>query len=353
MKKSLLGHLYSHIKGSAEDVATMSLQYLLTYYDCLKISFNGLLADRLGVPFDKQTSYECQSVGEELERPDMAGTDSNGKEIILCEAKFYAGLTENQPLTYLKRLRMENGTGLVFICPKDRMISLWATLMDKCKDQNTVQINDFCVSVNNIHMTILSWEEIISNLNRTADAVEQGALADIEQLRGYCEQIISNSFQPFKSEELGADMAKRYEQLMYILDRAWDAIVADKGIEADMNGLRTTAHRHGYKRYCNLNGLEGDICLDLELWANDKYEDTPYWIGFRDKEWKKNNLGNVAVSTVPVTRKFFNRSGFIYLAIDVPCGLVEDDAIESVRRQIAEYLQLFDGGNSKAEKQEV
>ncbi len=35
MKKSLLGHLCSHIRDSAEDVATMSLQYLVTYYESL------------------------------------------------------------------------------------------------------------------------------------------------------------------------------------------------------------------------------------------------------------------------------------------------------------------------------
>ena len=281
----------------------------------------------------------------------MAGTDADGNEVILCEAKFYAGLTENQPLTYLKRLRSENGAGLVFICPKDRMISLWATLVDKCKDQNIVQNNDFCISVDDTRMTIVCWEEIISNLSRTADAVEQGALADIEQLRGYCEQIISNSFQPFKSEELGVDMAKRYEQLMYVLDRTWDAIVADKSIEADMNGLRTTPHRHGYRRYCRLNGLEGDICLDLDLWTNDKYEDTPYWVGFRNSEWKETKMGSILVSPVPVTRKFFSRSGFIYLAIDVPCGVVEDDAVEAVKRQISEYLKLFEVADPKSESQ--
>ena len=49
--------------------------------------------------------YECQSIGDDNERPDMSGTDSDGNEVIMCEAKFYAGLTYNQPLTYLERLR--------------------------------------------------------------------------------------------------------------------------------------------------------------------------------------------------------------------------------------------------------
>jgi len=37
MANSLLAHLYSHIKGSQEDVATLSLQYILSNYEALKL----------------------------------------------------------------------------------------------------------------------------------------------------------------------------------------------------------------------------------------------------------------------------------------------------------------------------
>lgn len=44
----------------------------------------------------------------------MAGTDRNGNEVVLCEMKFYAGLTQNQPLTYLDRLKGHDGIGFLF-----------------------------------------------------------------------------------------------------------------------------------------------------------------------------------------------------------------------------------------------
>ena len=341
MKKSLLGHLYSHIRGSAEDVATMSLQYLLTYYDPLRKSFNELLADRLGVTFDANTAYECQSVGDEQERPDMSGTDTEGNEVILCEAKFYAGLTSNQPLTYLERLRKEGGKGLVFICPKDRVVSLWDTLKAKCKDNTIVTISDICISVDTVNMAIVSWEEIITNLTRTADAVEKSALADIEQLSGYCEQIVSSAFIPFKEEELGAIVAKKYEQLMYVLDRVLDTILSDKTVQADVNGLRPTPHRHGYRRYFRLNGLSVDLCLDLELWANDKCVDTPIWVRFKDDRWTTPNHFIDCVSSIPTARKC-KVKGDIYLAIDVPCGVVEDDVVDGIKKQVYDYLRFFE-----------
>lgn len=340
MKKSLLGHLYSHIKGSAEDVATMSLQYLLTYYDELNVSFNELAASKLETEYDKNTSYTCQSVGEELERPDMSGTDSNGHEVILVEVKFYAGLTFNQPLTYLKRLKEENGVGLVFVCPKDRVISLWDTLYLKCKDTVIDKISEQCVSVDGIRMTVLSWQEIIFNLTQTANAVAKDALSDIEQLKGYCEQIMSDSFVPFRAEDLGASEAKKIERLMYIVDRVIDALAADKELSADERGLRMAPHRHGYRRFIKIDGLCVTIHLDLETWADDRYIDTPYWIYIQNSEWKTPAEFKDRVSSMPSSQKRIADKD-IYLAVEVPCNVLEDGVVESIKNQIIEYVQLF------------
>lgn len=342
MKKSLLGHLYTHIKGSAEDVATMSLQYLLTYYDSLRESFNDLVGGRLCRSVDRKVSYECQSVGADRERPDMSGTDGDGNELILCEMKFYAGLTTNQPLTYLKRLAEKKGVGLVFICPKDRIVSLWDSLLGKCFGEDITYIDEYCVSIYDVNMTVLSWEEVILTLTQTANAKEKESLADIEQLKGYCEQIESESFTPFRSEELGAYEAKKYEKLMYIADRVVDSLLADRAISADIKGFKATPYRHGYVRYMHINNLCVDFRLDLETWSNDKYIDTPYWIRFCDEEWNTPEEYFNSISGIPSSRKCLWRNGNFSLAIDVPCGVVEDDVVNCIKRQILDYLKLFD-----------
>ena len=74
-----------------------------------------MVASSIHVPLDDCLHYICQSTGDENERPDMAGIDKTGREIVLCEMKFYAGLTPNQPITYLERLRRNGGYGCVFI----------------------------------------------------------------------------------------------------------------------------------------------------------------------------------------------------------------------------------------------
>ena len=122
MAQSLLAHLYPYIKGSQEDIATFSLQYLLSQSSKLNAAFTKFAADTMGVDLGERLQYRCQVTGEseEKERPDMVGTDADGAEIVLFEMKFYASLTANQPNTYLDRLRKNGGKGLLFICPMDR-----------------------------------------------------------------------------------------------------------------------------------------------------------------------------------------------------------------------------------------
>ena len=88
MAASLLAHLYSRIKGSQEDVATLSLQYIVSQSAALNHEFTRRLCESLHGIVSTELNYACQSVGTELERPDIAGVDADGNEKILCEAKF-------------------------------------------------------------------------------------------------------------------------------------------------------------------------------------------------------------------------------------------------------------------------
>ena len=111
MAQSLLAHLYPYIKGSQEDIATFSLQYLLSQSSKLNAAFTKFVADTIGIDLEERLQYLCQVTGEseEKERPDMVGTDADGAEVVLFEMKFYASLTANQPNTYLDRLRKNGG----------------------------------------------------------------------------------------------------------------------------------------------------------------------------------------------------------------------------------------------------
>jgi hypothetical protein len=49
MANSLLAHLYSHIRGSQEDIATISLQYILSQSVNLKVAFTKCLGESLKI----------------------------------------------------------------------------------------------------------------------------------------------------------------------------------------------------------------------------------------------------------------------------------------------------------------
>ncbi len=49
MAESLLAHLYTRIKGSQEDVATMALHFIISSSPMLNEAFNVLMSDSLRV----------------------------------------------------------------------------------------------------------------------------------------------------------------------------------------------------------------------------------------------------------------------------------------------------------------
>ena len=160
MAASLLAHLYTHIKGSQEDIATLSLQYILSQSNEINREFTKRIASHLSVELDTDIQYVTQATGKNKERPDLAGIDTHGTEQVLCEMKFYAGLTPNQPLTYLNRLKSANGKGLIFICPNARLTSLWTKLKELCSAYQYEKLHEFCIKVNDINLAIMSWAEV-------------------------------------------------------------------------------------------------------------------------------------------------------------------------------------------------
>ena len=60
MAYSLLAHLYPHIRGSQEDIATYSLQYLLVQSNELNRAFTKRVSEVLHVEIEDTLQYICQ-----------------------------------------------------------------------------------------------------------------------------------------------------------------------------------------------------------------------------------------------------------------------------------------------------
>ena len=337
MAESLLAHLYSRIKGSQEDVATLSLQYILTLSPVLNEAFSRLLFSSFGQEPVAGIDYKCQSVGDDKERPDIAGIDREGKEVILCEAKFYAGLTSNQPNAYLDRLIKNNGKALVFICPEARKVSLWHKVVELCEGREIEEIKDYCVSVDSVAMSLLTWGEIIETLRNAASVSAVTALTDISQLEGFCSMMDRTAFIPFSSEDFGPEIAIREERYYQVVDSVFDKLMADKELETSAKGLKASPQRNGYARYIKVNGLNLAILYNRKAWISNTSCETPFWFYINDVEWTQSEDLKKKLSTIKEYEKE-EISSKISLALHPAMNLPLDDVAEDMMRQILEYI---------------
>jgi hypothetical protein len=114
--------VFSHIiqkrySQSYEDIATDALAYILTTY---KSSYNEMMKFLRGIlPGLPDIQFQTQ-VGEGAIRPDMWGYRGLDT-FVYIENKFWAGLTENQPVSYLYELANHSQpTLLLMIVPGAR-----------------------------------------------------------------------------------------------------------------------------------------------------------------------------------------------------------------------------------------
>ena len=263
---------------------------------------------------------------------------------MLCEAKFYAGLTSNQPNTYIDRLKNNNGIGLVFICPAVRKETLWSHLLDLTKHRKVKFIDDFCAEIDGISLSILTWNVIIEVLHQKASESEPAVLSDINQLRGFCQQMDRDAFIPFSSEDLGTQTPRLEERYYQVLDNIIDRLMSMKSLNPSLKGLKATAYRQGYVRYVKINNYALSIYYDRALWKHNGTVETPFWLAIN----MINQNGNWYQP--PSFYRVFNRYkssereenyGKICLPLYPAVNVSLDDVVANISEQILAYIDEF------------
>ena len=95
---SLLAHLASRLTGRTETLATEALGYILGRSVAARRALRAMVSEGAN-DVGEIVSARTEVTGEENERVDLVGFDADGDERVLVEAKFWAGLTDNQPKT--------------------------------------------------------------------------------------------------------------------------------------------------------------------------------------------------------------------------------------------------------------
>ena len=338
MTGSLLAYLYPHIRGSQEDVATLSLAYLLEQSDILCTAFTKALSLHLHLIPDSSIHYDTQVVGRQKERPDIVGRDNKGTEKIICEAKFFAALTENQPNGYLKRLEQIENSGLIFICPQSRLVGLWKQVISLIPG-DLEYLDENCIKSLETHVSIISWTEVLDTLLLVADRNAPEMKDDLLQLIGFCREMENTSFVPFKADDLGADVAKSIDRYYMVVDSTTELLLHQKKYGASKKGLRATPLWNGHVQYIKVDNLCLGIYFNRELWKKDSSVYTPFWLSINDNSWKQSDFVIAYLNSLSAQVTDRNHNGHLFAALDAPAGCTLEETANALADQILKHVE--------------
>ena len=334
---SLLGYLVPRIASTGpEPAATQALAYLLNASPDIATAFVDVVG-RAGIAaFTPGRIAAEEQQGNDF--PDVTIRDTDGVVRILVENKFWAGLTDAQPLAYLEALPSDGSSAVVFVVPHQRMYGLWGELREKCR-RNGVELESESTADNitwartgHRTLAVTSWKHVLGTLEQAAAAEGHSALQqDIVQLRGLTDQMNAGEFLPLREDEVtDVNVARRLTNYSGLIEEIVGRLVTD-GV-ADTKGTRPT---HGYTsagRYLSLHSKFGVwLGVDLEAWRDRGI--TPIW-----SKYDTNGSFSGIEGKIRQAEKLFDdaqeTNGSLYLPIRLTTGAERDRVVDDAARQM-------------------
>ena len=350
-RTSLLGDL-AYKFGGAETTATETLGYILSRSDAADAARNALRDTirtggvDVGTIARVATEVPIEVKGKPA-RVDLVGFDDGNAKRALIEVKFWAGLTENQPNTYLTEL-LENANDepsvLLFVAPVLRQETLWPELL-RLADvggfsltavPSAAGLMSAAVNGGPHHLMLTSWLHLLEKLSAATGDPEK----EIRQLQGLCAQQDRAAFLPLRAGEMGPDFSKRALDIYYLFHAVITRV--HKGGIADGKGLGMSKLEANYGRFTRLGNHDvvGDVWIGIHYGFGTQYRETPFWVMFG---WASNAKIDEIRKRLDAARQ---KDGLDYIdteygkwpvslvPIHLPAGVEYDHVLDSVVGQI-------------------
>ncbi|MEW5985524.1 MAG: hypothetical protein AB1791_02720 [Chloroflexota bacterium] len=344
--QSLFGHVATLFSTHPENLATESLNFILNRSIVAERAFLDYIR-QLDIALPETLSFRTQMGGKDNAIPDLVGVDADGQQVIIVEAKFWAGLTNNQPVTYLKRLPPQDSI-LLFIAPAMRFSTLWSELVRRCQESDLSIVEErplggeflAAKTVTSHVLALTSWRSILAFIRRTLEAAgEIEAASDVAQLQGLCQRMDDNAFLPLRSEELTANIGRRVYQFCQLVNDVTNMALSE-GL-ASTEGLRATGGFGWYGRYMKLFDIPCLLKFDANLWA--RYRETPIWLRVYGKDWKfsqsiKDALAQLELAD-PVRLILVNDE--LVVPMCIPIGVEKNQVVAELMTQFREVANLL------------
>ena len=314
----------------------------------------GIVPDLPELQFRTQQTEGCI-------RPDMwgfAGVDPR----VFVENKFWAGLTDNQPVAYLNKLaEYVQPTVLLVVAPAARVHTLWRELSHRLADAG-ISVSDRETAAGIVHsvttesgpvLAITSWTRLLSVLELEA-ADDQNARSDLIQLRALCDTANSQAFVPISSEELTDQRIPAFVlQLNEIVKASTDLAVAEHVLSIDGTRPQASWDRIGrYMYFSHKDGVGAWFGIRFDLWR--QHGESPTWLVFTPGDFGRAHEVRTLLDPWATRKGVFSAMDDqnVVIALNLPVGEDKDEVVRSVvdrLKEIAEILSALPPKPSSAE----
>lgn len=334
--------------GRPEPIATESLGYILHHSEPARRALAGFLAVA-GVEQGSLDRIVTEDTSGEAGRPDLAAYDDDHVLRLLIEAKFWAGLTDNQPVSYLNQLKASRGV-LLFLVPEKRMEMIWRELHERLaraeievgEDPSTAQLRVAKLK-DGRQLVATSWTALLGHLrDGCSRASDRSATGDIDQLLGLCLEMETVGFVPLSAEQLSnVDVPRQALMLADLVDPIKDRAVA-LGVFSTKR-LRATATKYASGAYVAYPQAGGWIGLDFSRWA--RFGCSPMWLVFHDSDWGRATKVRKALRSMHLSRPqraFDEDGGCFVVPLWVRPGAVVDVVVSDIVEQLIGIGKLLE-----------
>ena len=328
-----------------EDVATDALAFILNSSVAAQ---NGMMKLLRGInPKLPNLQFRTQQTEGGI-RPDLWGVGET-EPCVFVENKFWAGLTDNQPVSYMRQLAeyTTQPAILLVVVPGAREQTMWRELKHRLiMDGISVTDRGFhaggiaCSGTTEIGpiLALTSWKRLLSVLELEV-ADDPAARSDLLQLQALCESADQDAFLPISSVEITDQRTPAFILQLNLIVQASVDLAITKGV-VNIDGLRPQASWERIGRYIRFFDQKGvGFWFGIHFKAWEKYGETPLWLISYPGEFSRVHVVRPVIESWAAREGVF--TAFQNDELAVAMNIVTGEEKDQVVRHIVERLSAI------------
>ncbi len=343
-RPAVLAHLTLKLVSQRENFATEALAYVLNSSAVARAALQKRIAGAVA-DFPTIVRVSTQEAAGDESRPDVTLMGDGGAVLGYIEAKFWASLTNAQPVGYVRRLSPGAGKVIMFLVPDRRLQMLRGELIERCEAEKLVVervTGSHDIIADAVRITAVSWQALLAELSDAARRTDDRAvLADVDQIASLCAAFDTQGYIPLTHEELDdLDVPRRVMSLADL------AIAVGERAEAEgvvkIGRLRASHTWYTAGRYVSFERAGAWIGLSHRRWFEFGH---PLWVRFEKGDWGRADDVRRAIEgkfTEDPCRAFIVDDGAVIVPLIVRAGASKDDAVAHGVGQLKELAAAME-----------